>query len=46
VLTRSPAEQDRIRELGFAQVRQFELEPWLDQLESHYLKALALQESA
>jgi len=46
VLTRSPAEQDRIRELGFAQVRQFELELWLDQLESHYLKALALQESA
>jgi glycosyltransferase involved in cell wall biosynthesis len=46
VLTRSPAEQDRIRELGFAQVRQFELEPWLDQLESHYLNALALQETA
>jgi glycosyltransferase involved in cell wall biosynthesis len=46
VLTRSPAEQERIRELGFAQARRFGLEPWLDQLESQYLKALALQESA
>jgi glycosyltransferase involved in cell wall biosynthesis len=46
VLTRSPAEQERIRELGFAQARRFGLEPWIDQLESHYLKALALQESA
>jgi glycosyltransferase involved in cell wall biosynthesis len=45
VLTRSTAEQERIRQLGFAQARRFQLEPWLDQLESHYQQALALQES-
>ncbi len=44
VLTRSTAEQERIRELGYAQARRFQLEPWLDQLEFHYQQALALQE--
>lgn len=44
VLLRSPAEQERIRQLGFAQARRFQLEPWLDQLEAYYQQALALQE--
>jgi glycosyltransferase involved in cell wall biosynthesis len=45
VLTRNPAEQERFRELGFAQARRFQLELWLDQLESYYQQALALQEN-
>jgi glycosyltransferase involved in cell wall biosynthesis len=39
VLSRSAAEQERMRQLGFARARRFQLEPWLNQL------ALALQES-
>lgn len=45
VLNRSATDQDRIRQLGFAQVSHFQLEPWLDQLESHYHQAMALPES-
>ena len=45
VLSRSAAEQERIRQLGFAQARRFQLDPWLDELERHYHQALALQES-
>ena len=45
VLNRSFTEQERIRELGFAQARRFQFEPWLDQLECYYKQALALQES-
>jgi glycosyltransferase involved in cell wall biosynthesis len=45
VLSRSAAEQEHWRQLGFAQTRRFQLEPWLDQLESHYHQALALQEN-
>jgi len=44
VLSRSAAEQEQMRELGFAQARRFQPEPWLDQLECHYQQALALQE--
>jgi glycosyltransferase involved in cell wall biosynthesis len=44
VLTRSAIEQDRMRQLGFAQASRFQLETWLDQLESYYQQALALQE--
>ena len=44
VLHRSASEHDRMRQLGFAQASRFELESWLDQLESHYHQALALQE--
>jgi glycosyltransferase involved in cell wall biosynthesis len=44
VLTRCAPEQERIRELGFAQARLFQFEPWLDQLECYYQQALALQE--
>jgi glycosyltransferase involved in cell wall biosynthesis len=43
VLSRSDAEQERVRQLGFAQVRLFRLKPWLDQLEAHYQQALVLQ---
>lgn len=45
VLSRSAVEKERMRQLGFAQARRFQLEPWLNQLESHYQQALALQES-
>jgi glycosyltransferase involved in cell wall biosynthesis len=45
VLSRSAADQEQMRQLGFAQARCFQLEPWLDQLESHYQQALALQEN-
>ena len=45
LLNRSPAEQERIRQLGFTQVSRFQLESWLDQLESYYQQALALQVS-
>lgn len=45
VLARSAAQKEQSRQLGFAQARRFELDTWLDQLESHYEKALALQES-
>jgi glycosyltransferase involved in cell wall biosynthesis len=44
VVTRSAAEQERMRQLGFAQARRFRLEPWLNELESRYQQALALQE--
>jgi len=44
VLTRSVAEQERVRQLGFAQARRFQYETWLDQLEIHYQQALALQQ--
>jgi glycosyltransferase involved in cell wall biosynthesis len=43
VLDRSPAEQERIRQLGFAQASRFQLESWLDQLEAFYKQALSLQ---
>ena len=45
VLSRSAADQEQMRQLGFAQARSFQLEPWLDQLERHYHQALALKES-
>ena len=45
MLTCSAAELERMRQLGFAQAKRFQQEPWLDQLESHYQQALALQES-
>lgn len=45
VLSRSLSEQEKMRQVGFAQARRFQLDPWLDQLESHYQQALALQES-
>lgn len=44
VLNRSAPEQERMRQLGFAQARRFQLETWLTQLESHYQQALVLQE--
>lgn len=44
VLSRSAAEQEQMRQLGFVQARRFQLEPWLDQLESHYQQAMELQE--
>lgn len=44
LLAMSSAERERIRELGFAQARRFELSVWVDQLEAHYQRALALQE--
>lgn len=44
VLTRSVGEQERMRQVGFAQARRFQLEPWFDQLETHYQQVLALQE--
>jgi glycosyltransferase involved in cell wall biosynthesis len=44
VLHRNATEQHRMRQLGFAQTRRFQLDSWLDQLESHYQLALALQE--
>lgn len=43
VLRRSPAERELIRQLGFAQAHRFQHEAWLNQLESFYLQALALQ---
>ena len=43
VLARSDSEKARMRALGFAQARRFQLEPWLDQLESYYRQALVLQ---
>jgi glycosyltransferase involved in cell wall biosynthesis len=42
VLCRSAAEQEHWRQLGFAQARRFQLEPWLDHLETHYEHAMAL----
>lgn len=45
VLTRSEAEQERMRQLGFAQAGRFRLEAWLDQLEAHYQQALVLQQN-
>jgi hypothetical protein len=44
VLQRSPAEQEVVRQCGYAQARQFQLECWLDQLEDLYQRSLALQE--
>jgi len=44
VLNRSAPEQVRMRQLGFAQARRFQLETWLTQLESHYQQAFGLQE--
>jgi glycosyltransferase involved in cell wall biosynthesis len=44
VLNRSPAEQVRAREQGFRQASRFNHAQWLDQLEDHYQRALALQE--
>jgi glycosyltransferase involved in cell wall biosynthesis len=43
LLHRSIAEQDRIRQLGFAQASRYSMSHWLDQLEHHYRQALALQ---
>jgi glycosyltransferase involved in cell wall biosynthesis len=45
VLSRSDAEQTRMRQLGFAQARRFRLEPWLNQLEAHYEQALVLKQN-
>jgi hypothetical protein len=45
VLYRTFPEQEKMRQLGFAQASRFQLEPWLDQLESHYQRAMALQGS-
>jgi glycosyltransferase involved in cell wall biosynthesis len=44
VLSRSAPEQERMRQLGFAQASRFHLEPWLNQLERHYQQAFSLQE--
>lgn len=45
VLTRPPAQQERVRELGFVQASRFhQLPGWLDELEAHYQHALALQD--
>lgn len=44
VLTRNQSERNRIRQLGFQQASRFQYLSWLDQLESFYLRALALQE--
>ncbi|QPN59121.1 glycosyltransferase [Synechococcus sp. CBW1002] len=44
VLQRSPAEQQRAREQGLRQAKRFDHGQWLDQLEAHYQRALALQE--
>lgn len=44
LLTRHPVEQNRIRKIGLAQARRFpDSAAWLDQLEAHYQRALALQ---
>jgi glycosyltransferase involved in cell wall biosynthesis len=44
LLSRRPSERQRIRELGFVQVRRFRLSAWEDQLEAHYQRALDLQQ--
>jgi glycosyltransferase involved in cell wall biosynthesis len=45
VLARSHAVQERYRQLGFYQVRRFQLDPWLDELETYYKQALDMQVS-
>jgi glycosyltransferase involved in cell wall biosynthesis len=45
VLARTPKEQERVRQLGLGQVKYFQLSTWEDLLESHYQRALALQEA-
>ena len=44
VLQRSPAEQLAVRQQGFDQAHCFQYKRWLDQLEVHYQRALAVQE--
>jgi hypothetical protein len=42
-LEQSPVECETMRELGFAQARQFSTESWLDQMEHYYQHAFSLQ---
>jgi glycosyltransferase involved in cell wall biosynthesis len=44
VLQRTPAEQQLARRRGLRQASRFGYDEWLDQLEAHYQRALALQE--
>jgi glycosyltransferase involved in cell wall biosynthesis len=46
LLARSPAERERSRRFGYEHVQRFGLSLWLDQLEAHYQRALALQETS
>jgi glycosyltransferase involved in cell wall biosynthesis len=43
VLQRSPAEKAEAMRQGFSQAHRFQYERWLDQLEAHYQRCLALQ---
>jgi glycosyltransferase involved in cell wall biosynthesis len=44
VLQRPPTERQHAREQGLLQARRFHYSVWLDQLEVHYQRALAMQE--
>ncbi len=44
VLQRSPAQKHEAKERGFRQAKRFDQAQWVEQLEAHYQRALALQE--